>query len=224
MTLLYLLSNLQGTPPFIAIELLLFGISHRVTHDIESLFYVLLFICTHLGGPHNTVGNPPLYGGVTGYNHHSCIKEWLRSTNLVNLGYMKFSHMVGFFEKTVLPSISPYFQPLNQHLSSLWNVILPQRSTAPSIGMDSVHSVVTCRDIIEVFKVILLDNSLITQAEQAATTLGKRLLFGELEVAPNGWDVMRPTKKHLTRAPKISSPLTPRKSKLMLKGRNKHLA
>ena len=37
----------------------MYGIPHRVAHDLESLFYVLLFICTHLGGPRNSVGNLP---------------------------------------------------------------------------------------------------------------------------------------------------------------------
>jgi serine/threonine protein kinase len=215
------LNILQGTPPFIAIELLLFGVPHRVAHDLESLFYVLVFICSHLGGPHNTIGNPPLYGGVTGCDHPSAIKQWLCSTNLVILGKMKFGDMVGFFEDAVLPFISPYFLPLKHHLCSLWNTILPQRSKKPSIGKDSVHSHVTCYDIIGVLKTILLDKSLIDQAEQAATTLGKRSLPGELDIVSNGWYAIRPSKKILMRNPKISPSTAPRQSKLMSKGKKK---
>jgi hypothetical protein len=211
---LHRLSNLQGTAPFIAIELLLFGSSHRVAHDIESLFYVLLFICTHLGGPNNTIRSPPLYG--TSCKHPSVMKNWLCSTNLVELGFMKFSHMV-FFEDTILPGISPYFEPLKQHLSSLWNTIVPQ--PRPSLGKEFVHSVVTCHDIIKVFKEILLDQSLISNAEEAAaTTLGKRSLPGGLNIGSNGWDVIRPMKKQLTEDPKISPSPKRRKSKLMSKG------
>jgi hypothetical protein len=69
-----------------------------------------------------------------------------------------------------------------------------------------VHSDVTCSDIFKVFKVILLDKSLISQAEQAAaTTLGKCSLPGDLDVAPNGWDAVRPSKKLLTAGPKTKS-------------------
>jgi hypothetical protein len=82
-----------------------------------------------------------------------------------------------------------------------------------------VHSEVTCEDIISVFKVILMDKSLIAQAEQAANTLGKRSHPGELEVSSNGWDVARPTKKKLTSTPKINALPASRTAKLMTKGR-----
>jgi hypothetical protein len=130
------------------------------------------------------------------------VKKWLESTNLVDLGHMKFSHMIGFFEDTVLRHISPYFEPLRLHLSSLWKTIIPHAD--PYTGKDSVHSSVTCLEIINVFKTILLDEALITQAEQAGATLGKRSLPGELDVASNGWDVVTPTKKKLMKEPNIS--------------------
>jgi hypothetical protein len=123
--------------------------------------------------------------------------------------------MIGFFDETVLSFISPYFLPLRQHLSLLWDTISPQPK--PSIGRDSVHSVVTCNDMIGVFKTILQDQSLITQAEQAATTLGKRSLPGELELSSNGWDVLRPNKKQLKQVPKMKPSPAPRVGKLLSK-------
>jgi hypothetical protein len=198
-------------------ELLIFGLPHRVAHDIESLYYVLIFICTHLGGPSNTVGDPPLYGGGKTSNHASAIKQWLCATNLVSLGKTKYGDMVGFFEHTVLPHISSYFKPLEPHLSSLWDTILPQRSTAPPKGMESVHSDVTCHKIIAAFKTILKDPSLIAQAERGDTTRGKRSLPGDLEVSSNGWDVIRPSKKQLVKPPKIKPPSS-RTTKVMTKG------
>lgn len=126
--------------------------------------------------------------------------------------------MVGHFEDFVLPHISPYFIPLQRHISSLWDSLLPQRSTKPSIGKDAVHSDVTCSDILEVFKIILLDKSLISQAEQAATTLGKCSLPGDLDVAQNGWDAVRASKKLLMTDPKVK-PNTKRQARLMTKGK-----
>ena len=161
----HLLINLQVTPPFIVIELLLFGKSHHVAHDLESLFYVLLLICTHLGGPQNTPVNPPLYGAVTSCNHCSALKDWLNSGNLVSLGYTKFSHMHGFFEDSILHHISPYFQPLQVHLATLWHTIHPQRpQMSHTCGKDTMHSVVTCNDMIATFKTILLDKELSLRA------------------------------------------------------------
>jgi hypothetical protein len=69
-----------------------------------------------------------------------------------------------------------------------------------------VHSDVSCFNIIEVFKTMLLDKSLISQAEQAANSLGKRSLPGDLDVAPNDWDAVRPSKKRLATGPKIKPP------------------
>jgi hypothetical protein len=196
----------------------MYGLSHRVAHDLESVFYVLLFICTHLGGPRNTVGNPPLYGGATACKHPSAIKQWLCANNLNALAHLKFSHMVGHFEDVVLPYISPYFQPLRQHLSLLWATILPHRSIKPTVGKEALRSDVTCSNIIEAFKLILRDKSLISQAEQAGTTLGKRSLPGDLDVAQNGWDAVRAPKKLLITDPKVK-PNTKRQAKLMTKGR-----
>jgi hypothetical protein len=199
---------LQGTPPFIAIELLLLGIPHRVAHDLESLFYVLLFTCTHLGGAHNTVGNPPLYGGATSCDHLSPIKLWLCSNNLRALGAMKYGDMFGFFKPFVLQNTSSYFKPLRRHFEAMWKVMLPKQFSDPLDGLQAVHSDVTCLDVIQVFKDALLDEFLISKAEQASKTIGKKRAFpGDLETGPNGWDVVRPNKKVLTADPKTKPPV-----------------
>jgi hypothetical protein len=78
----------------------------------------------------------------------------------------------GRFETAVLPHISLYFRPLQQHISALWNVLLPQRSTMPSIWKAAVRSATTCINVMNVFKAIL-DESLIEQAKRSNTTLGK---------------------------------------------------
>jgi len=183
-----------GTPPFIAIELLVFGVPHRVAHDIESLFYVLLFILTHLGGPRNTPGSPPLYGDATVDNHPSPIKQWLSVNNLDNLGKLKYVDMVVLFESKILPNISPYFKPFQHHIKSLRRAIFPEHKTGLDFGAKAVYSKVTCSDIIQVFKDILQDESLINQALHASTTLGKRSVPGDL-FTQKGWDVVRPSQK-----------------------------
>jgi Fungal protein kinase len=58
------LEVMQGTTPFIAIKLLIHGSIHRVAHDMESVLYVLLFICSHLEGPCGAIRDPPLYGNT----------------------------------------------------------------------------------------------------------------------------------------------------------------
>jgi len=90
-----------------AIELLITGVPHRVVHDLESLFFVLLFICTHLDGPQK-IHDPPLYGGKKESTHPSPMSSWLDMKDLRSLGFLKNGAMVDF-EKTVLLHISPYF-------------------------------------------------------------------------------------------------------------------
>jgi hypothetical protein len=198
----------------------MFGVPHRVAHDLESLFYVLLFVCTHLGGPCNTVGNPPLYGAsrAGNNNHPSGMKEWFTSIDLRTLGDKKFSHIIGFFDTKILPFISPYFKPLTPVLISLRKAIFPQQSETPFNGRDTVHGNVTCSEVIKALKATLLSTSLINKAEQANTTLGKRSLPGDLNVAPDGWNVIRPTKKILSKEPSVKPAATRRVAKLMTKG------
>lgn len=131
--------------------------------------------------------------------------------------------MNDFFESLVLPTISPYFEPLKNHLVSLWNTILPEQPRRRAVAsiLDPVHSVVTCLEIIEVFKTILLDKALISQAEQDFSVLGKRSersFPGDLALAPNGWDVYNPASKKLAKKAKIT-PVVVRKRKMMTKGK-----
>lgn len=210
-------------------ELLIYGSPHRVAHDLESLFYVLLFICTHLGGPRNTLGNPPLYG-ETNREHNSKIKTWLSSNNLVDLGMLKYSHLFAFFESAIVSHISPYFKPLQQHLYLLRKTIFPhwehRSDGAVGLNMDLgkhfVHSDVTCSKVIEAFKTILLDESLISEAEKGPTTLGKRSLPGGYDTVKHGWDVVRPSKRTMATGPKFNQS-TARRAKLLMKGKFTHL-
>ena len=120
--------SLQGTTSFIAIELLMFGAPHHVVHDSESVFFVLLFICTHLDGPYSTIHDPPLYGPM-GKEHPSPMRHWLTMNTFSVLGHLKHSHMSCHFEEVILPHISPYFEPLKLYLKALWGVLHPQQTT-----------------------------------------------------------------------------------------------
>jgi hypothetical protein len=149
------------------------------------------------------------------------MKLWFSSNNLPELGMVKYCHMLAFFEPAILSHMSPYFQPLWKHLHLLREVIFTRLDRSSSWdGSKAVHSNVTCADIINIFKTILLDPSLISQAEQVSTTLGKHLLPGEYDTVQKGWDVVRPSKKLLVKSP-MNKHTTRRKSKLMTKGQRK---
>jgi hypothetical protein len=196
-------------------ELLKYEIPHGVAHDLESLVYVLLFLCTHLKGPCNDIGDPPLYGGDNSSKHPSGIKQWLNAKDFKVLGHIKFSNMIGDFERDILPYISPYFDPLKPHISALWNILFPQRLTKPIVGQEAVHSTATCLDVINVFKTVFVDKSLIDEAKrQSIAILSKRHHPGDLISAANCWDAVETPKELLTAKPK-NNPSTSRPRKVM---------
>jgi hypothetical protein len=207
---------MQGTAPFIALELLIHGSSHRVAHDLESVLYVLLFICTHLQGPFGEVRDPPLYGDKNS-SHPSAMKHWIQASNLSVLGHMKFSHMMSHFEDVILQKISPYFFPLKDHIRAFWKALIPEREQMASNGKLVVHSVATGQDIINVFKDALQDKDLIRAHKSSLSVLGKRSAPGDLVVGSNGWDA---TKVPRTIQNAKLSPKTVRKAKFMTKARH----
>lgn len=208
---------MQGTPPFIALELLIHGSYHRVAHDLESVLYVLLVICTHLNGPLGKIRDPPLYGKKS-YNHPSLMREWFSSTeNLANLGHMKYSHVMAHFETHVLEYISPYFFPLKKYIVDFRDALFPLRGHRD--GAIVTHSTATPQDIIKIFKAALLDDQLITDAKVACNSKNhnKRSLPGELVVATNCWDAVVPNIPRTSKKPKLS-PSTTRNAILLTKG------
>ena len=191
---------MQGTPPFIALELLIHGSLHRVAHDLESVLYVLLFVCTHLNGPYGEKRDPPLYGGIRNDSktHPSCMKAWLNPQNkdsLQDLGYMKYGHMMGYFESEILKHISPYFHPLKHHIKAFWNTLIPPETRVlAASGNDekrAIHSLATPGNIINVFKVALLDDRLIEDAKAARKDHNKRSHPGDLVADSNCWDTVK---------------------------------
>jgi hypothetical protein len=203
---------MQGTASFIAIELLVCGSSHRVSHDLESLFYVLLFICTHLEGPFRKIRNPPLYGcaGTPGptkkyHSGESGLHLWFQQDNLSSLGFVKNSQIVNFFETMVLEHISPYFLPIKDYIKLLWQKLIPKTGS---------HLATTPKDFIEVFKAALLDKELIVAHNSHLSVLGKRSAPCDL-VGVDGWDPESLPKKRPSAIPNIAAVPTRRKAKLL---------
>ena len=79
-----------------------------------------------------------------------------------------------------------------------------------------MHSTATCLDVINIFKSVFQDKSLVEEAKQPSTILGKRSRPGDLISASNGWDAVEPPQKLLAAEPK-NNPTTARQSKLMMK-------
>ena len=124
---LTLINYVEGTAPFIAIELLIHGTSHCVVHDLESLLYVLLFICTHLDGPSRQIRDPPLYGSDRNSNHPSSMKMWLETNKLSLLGHVKFSHMMSHFDSHILGEQAAHSTATAQDIINVLKTALQDR-------------------------------------------------------------------------------------------------
>jgi Fungal protein kinase len=207
---------LQGTAPFIALELLIHGSSHRVAHDLESLLYVLLFICTHLSGPFRKIRDPPLYGSDKKNlgQHPSGMKLWFEQNNLQALGLLKFSHMMSYFEKEIVKKFSPYFEPLQVYIIDFWKALIPERESTASDGRRVVHSTSTPKDVINVLKAALRDKNLIKQHASVPSVLGKRSAPGDL-VGIGGWDPAEVSINPPTANPNLAPAPTKRRAKLL---------
>lgn len=184
-------------------EVLMYAAPHRVVHDLESLFYVLLFICTHLKGPHNDISHPPLFGKIEGPRHPSALRVWLEQTSFEALGHMKFSHMAHHLDIVILPHISPYFDPLKPHLRSIWRALHPQIAVNVPIGRAGSHSTASPMDIINVLKEVLRDPVLINEARSTKSTLGKRATPGDNSPFQCHWTPAPPNIQLLTAEPEL---------------------
>ena len=174
---------------------------------------MLIFICTHLKGPENDVGDPPIYGGKMGSNkkHKSGLREWMELKDANLLGYAKIIHMFHRFEKAILDHISPYFKPLSHHISSLRMVLFPT-----VLGTEGLKSTATGVDFINVFKSVFEDEILIKAAQEPHSNPGKRSHPGDL--VSEGWNAAKIQKKLSSAEPK-RNPSVPWAAKLMKKSR-----
>ncbi|KAG6914561.1 hypothetical protein DXG01_016605 [Tephrocybe rancida] len=98
-----------GTAPFMAILLLKHGLPHQIANDLESLYYVLIFITTHLAEPGHT-----RLGGLFNKNfQYAPIASWFYGqSTFQGLGCIKEWHVFFNHEWYILDYISPYFAPL----------------------------------------------------------------------------------------------------------------
>lgn len=92
---------------------------HKPKHDLESLFYVILNICTYVSAPGR------LRGSVAGQDEESvCINEWW-ATYDYNLIFRSKAIQMSAFDTFILERLPPYWNDFHQVLIDLRNVIWP---------------------------------------------------------------------------------------------------
>ncbi|KAF8958371.1 hypothetical protein BDZ97DRAFT_2061763 [Flammula alnicola] len=117
-----------GTLPFMAIELLMGlpdGEEQKSRHDLESFFYVLLWICWHYAGPNNAERqNFDIM--------ETDIKTWIAAKTFGQVGRSKAGVMTssaGAFDLIVLRLFAPYFEDLKPCVEKLRKKMFPEINT-----------------------------------------------------------------------------------------------
>ena len=125
-----------------AIELLLQkkGIRHTPQHDLESLFFVLIYLCTNLSGPGAIRTQEEL-------RQHSTIplSAWFNvAASLHQLGTNKAGALC-FFEENIVRCFSPYFDELQPCIRNIFKAIYGNRrpGTPSDVSHDTIIDIFT---------------------------------------------------------------------------------
>ncbi|EJD02666.1 uncharacterized protein FOMMEDRAFT_167854 [Fomitiporia mediterranea MF3/22] len=118
-----------GTLPFMALEMLeeesSNGVPHAYYHDLESIFYVLCWICTSQEGPNNTERDCRTFD----FNK-SEVAKWTgagmenRSSDFIQLRKAATVENRSWFIKKVVRQFAPYFEPIKDCVIDLRNVMV----------------------------------------------------------------------------------------------------
>lgn len=97
---------------------------HHAKHDLESLFYVLLYICTFYVRPHEKLEPSQLLSVHTSVP----ILDWLQpeafKKSFRHMGCLKLGH-ISNFERCILAKISPFYDPIKPFLVELKDAFFP---------------------------------------------------------------------------------------------------
>src|ERR1700677_3140039 len=112
---------MQGTGPFMSVSVL-YGaaagdVKHRPCHDLESIFYVLLYVCTFFKAASKTKAR----------NTSSApMKSWFDGHIGFRLIADLKSGQIHQFNTRLSNSVTPEFQDLITYLSAMFECLFPQ--------------------------------------------------------------------------------------------------
>jgi hypothetical protein len=115
----------QGTPPYMAIEALLETnqtFIHKPRHDLESILYIILYICTFIQGP-----GLPLYK----LNMFPPLRTWFSDERTSEIAYRKLAHLQ-CYDIAILPNFTPYWCDFAPFVKDLIIACFPVNARLPS--------------------------------------------------------------------------------------------
>jgi hypothetical protein len=145
---------IQGTPPFMALEIMLKSgqsFCHNLHHDLESILYVIIWVCTHMTGvtsEHEDLDN--LY-----------VCQWCGDLDvgLRQLGLVKLSY-VAAAKLTILTQFAEYWNIMKPFILDLITAFFPLGPAEPNeITLDKMLTILQrVREDILVFESDIKNN------------------------------------------------------------------
>jgi len=134
--------GMQGTGPFMAIEVLDTAgksqIKQTPAHDLESVFYVLLYICLLFKGPGNMTRTKEDLQEYPSMAINTWFDLYPRFRDLADVKRGQLAS----FERRFLNKFAPYFHNLRTCVVALWDVIFPPVHVIP--GQEPLRDVMSC--------------------------------------------------------------------------------
>lgn len=129
-------------------------IQHHPRFDLESLFYVLIYLCINLKGPENRVRPSE---DMTVFRSFP-MAEWFKpDSSFRRLGRAKLAQLQTF-DTSILPYFSPYFRDLVPCIMKFYKALCP--------GGDSRNSNITHGQVLTIF-----DEALVSMPEKETLPL-----------------------------------------------------
>jgi hypothetical protein len=95
---------------------------HCLRHDLESLYFVILWICSHMEGPEIERKNTAALA----------IRKWSdMEATLKHLGHIKLAH-IDDMKGTILPEITSYWEDFKPFIWELKQAFFPVRAADPN--------------------------------------------------------------------------------------------
>jgi hypothetical protein len=95
---------------------------HCLRHDLESLYFVIIWICSHMEGPEVERKKTA----------DLAIRKWSdMEAPLKHLGHVKLAH-IDDMKDTILPEITSYWEDFKPFIWELKNAFFPVRSADPN--------------------------------------------------------------------------------------------
>ena len=118
----------QGTPPYMAIEALLETnptFIHKPRQDLESILYIILYVCTFIQGP-----GVPLYK-LNMPTVFPPLCTWFSDDRTREIGYRKLAHLQ-CYDLAILPNFAPYWCDFVPFVKDLIDACFPVNARLPS--------------------------------------------------------------------------------------------